>query len=149
VAGQKIKKSDGVASIELAPTNDFSVTLGERKAPGQVLVGFAAETENLEANARAKLASKNLDLIVANDVTQEGAGFDTDTNIDTLIPARGMPWRFRRCPNERSRTPYGTGYSRFALGNGERWSTESADRGSRRPAVIAHCVCLSRLVASL
>jgi phosphopantothenoylcysteine decarboxylase/phosphopantothenate--cysteine ligase len=88
-ASQKIKKGDGLAVIELAPTNDFSVTLGERKSPAQILVGFAAETKNLEANARAKLAGKNLDLIVANDVTKEGAGFDTDTNIVTLIPRVG------------------------------------------------------------
>jgi phosphopantothenoylcysteine decarboxylase/phosphopantothenate--cysteine ligase len=88
-AAQKIKKGDGLTMIELAPTNDFSVTLGERKAPGQVLVGFAAETENMEENARTKIAAKNLDLIVANDVTKEGAGFDADTNIVTLIPREG------------------------------------------------------------
>jgi len=91
IAKQKIKKSDSVAPIELAPTNDFSVTLGERKRPGQMLIGFAAETEKLEENARAKNSSKNLDLIVANDVTQEGAGFDADTNIVTLIPRGGEP----------------------------------------------------------
>jgi phosphopantothenoylcysteine decarboxylase/phosphopantothenate--cysteine ligase len=93
-AAQKIKKGDGLTVIELAPTNDFSVTLGERKSPGQILIGFAAETENLDSNARAKLARKNLDLIVANDVTKEGAGFDADTNIVTLIPHTGIATPF-------------------------------------------------------
>ena len=88
-AAHKIKKSEGPRQIALEPTNDFSVTLGQAKRPGQVLVGFAAETERLEENARAKLAAKNLDLIVANDVTRPGAGFDTDTNIVTLIAADG------------------------------------------------------------
>ena len=61
----------------------------ERKRPGQVLVGFAAETQDLLANAKRKLAGKNLDLIVANDVTAEGAGFGTDTNLVTLITREG------------------------------------------------------------
>ena len=64
--------------------------MGERKQPGQVLVGFAAETENVLENARGKLLSKRLDLIVANDVTAEGAGFGTDTNIVTLISHGGV-----------------------------------------------------------
>ena len=63
--------------------------LGERKQSGQVLVGFAAETQNVLENARGKLLSKHLDLIVANDVTAEGAGFGTDTNIVTLISHGG------------------------------------------------------------
>jgi phosphopantothenoylcysteine decarboxylase/phosphopantothenate--cysteine ligase len=59
--------------------------IAPRRRPGQVVVGFAAETENLLANATAKLHEKRLDLIVANDVLQEGAGFDVDTNIVTLV----------------------------------------------------------------
>ncbi len=91
IADQKIKKRGGLPAIELVPNNDFSVTLGQNKRIGQTIVGFAAETEHLIGNARKKIADKNLDFIVANDVTQEGAGFDTDTNIVTLIPARGEP----------------------------------------------------------
>jgi phosphopantothenoylcysteine decarboxylase/phosphopantothenate--cysteine ligase len=83
-AAQKIKKSGSVAAIELEPTVDFSILLGERKGPTQILVGFAAETENPEEHALAKLAAKNLDLIVLNDVTRPGAGFDVDTNIVTM-----------------------------------------------------------------
>jgi phosphopantothenoylcysteine decarboxylase/phosphopantothenate--cysteine ligase len=89
VAPQKLKKAEGVTSLALAATNDFSVTLGQRKRPGQTLVGFAAETENLADNARAKLSSKNLDLIVANDVTAPGAGFEVDTNVVTLLTPDG------------------------------------------------------------
>ena len=63
--------------------------IGARKQAGQLVVGFAAETEDLIANARRKLFSKHADLIVANDVTMEGAGFDVDTNIVTLVRAEG------------------------------------------------------------
>ena len=59
--------------------------MGEQKTKAQVLVGFAAETENMVENARRKLQSKNLDIVVANDVTAEGAGFGADTNIAVLI----------------------------------------------------------------
>jgi phosphopantothenoylcysteine decarboxylase/phosphopantothenate--cysteine ligase len=90
-AAQKIKKSGLMLSLELEPTVDFSLTLGAAKRPDQLLVGFAAETENLEAHARAKLERKNLDLIVLNDVTRPNAGFDVDTNIVTLIPRTGSP----------------------------------------------------------
>ena len=89
IAGQKMKKTDDPAALTLAPTLDILAELGRRKRPGQVLVGFAAETEDLLASARRKLASKNLTWIVANDVTQEGAGFDGDTNIVTLLGADG------------------------------------------------------------
>lgn len=92
VAEQKIKKSgDGTLTITLRPTEDILKTLGQQKRPGQILIGFAAETEKVTEHAEGKLASKNLDLIVANDVTQPGAGFDTDTNIVTLIPRTGSP----------------------------------------------------------
>lgn len=90
VAENKIKKADGEPlTLTLRPTEDVLRRLGQQKRPGQTLVGFAAETENLDAQARAKLSAKNLDLIVANDVTRPGAGFDTDTNIATLISASG------------------------------------------------------------
>ena len=92
VAAQKIKKSDAEGSelhLTLRPTPDILLHLGRAKRPGQILVGFAAETEALEANALSKLRAKNLDLIVANDVSRDGAGFDVDTNIVTLIGADG------------------------------------------------------------
>ena len=88
-APHKLKKSGDSLRLELLPTHDFSITLGERKHAKQILIGFAAETENLEVHARAKLLRKNLDLIVLNDVTRAGAGFDVDTNIVTLIPREG------------------------------------------------------------
>jgi len=81
----KIKKQDGTPAITLEPTPDILALLAARRKPGQVVVGFAAETENLLAHAAAKLREKHLDLIVANDVSQEGAGFDSDTNIVTLL----------------------------------------------------------------
>ncbi len=89
-AGEKIKKTGGdVPEIALEKTHDFLVDLGERKPAGQVLVGFAAETENLLENARGKLTRKNLDLIVANDVSAPGAGFAHDTNKVTVVFADG------------------------------------------------------------
>ena len=98
-AGQKIKKHGGDAlTLALRPTPDILKHLGEHKPPGQVLVGFAAETQDVEANARKKLAAKNLDLIVANDVTQEGAGFDGDTNIVSLISRGDGEGATRRLP---------------------------------------------------
>ena len=91
VAPQKLKKSaeeEGageIRTLRLRQTTHILATLAARKRPGQIVVGFAAETENLLTNALAKLRSRNLDLVVANDVTQAGAGFDTDTNIVTLL----------------------------------------------------------------
>lgn len=76
--------------VELVENPDIAAAVGAAKRPGQTLVGFAAETEHLHANARKKLAKKNLDLIVANDVSQPGAGFNVDTNIATLITRDGM-----------------------------------------------------------
>ena len=91
VAPQKIKKAHGVRAIELAQTIDFSLTLGEQKTPGQTLVGFAAETEKMEEHALAKLRSKNLDLLIANDITRPGAGFEVDTNIVTFYRPDAAP----------------------------------------------------------
>jgi phosphopantothenoylcysteine decarboxylase/phosphopantothenate--cysteine ligase len=88
-ADHKIKKDDHLPEIILEPTHDFLVDLGERKPPGQVLVGFAAETENLVANARAKLERKRLDLIVANDVAAPGVGFEHDTNAVVIVAPDG------------------------------------------------------------
>ena len=88
-AAQKIKKEEETLVIELEKNPDILLELGRRKKPGQLLVGFAAETENLLIHARQKLAEKNLDLLVANDVTQPGAGFDEDTNIVKLIYRNG------------------------------------------------------------
>jgi len=84
VAGQKIKKSDDDWSIELVRNPDILYELGQKKEH-QVLVGFAAETQNLMEYAKKKLDKKNLDFIVANDVTMSGAGFQGETNIARLV----------------------------------------------------------------
>ncbi|MED3850350.1 bifunctional phosphopantothenoylcysteine decarboxylase/phosphopantothenate--cysteine ligase CoaBC [Priestia megaterium] len=88
VFDQKMKKQPGEAVLELERTTDILRTLGERKEH-QLLVGFAAETEQVDEYAQKKLASKNLDMIVANNVMTEGAGFGTDTNIVTLYKRSG------------------------------------------------------------
>ena len=85
-AGQKIKKAEGDISIKLVKNPDILAELGKATSkPGRVLVGFAAETENVIDNARGKIARKNLDMIVVNDVTRSDAGFDVDTNQVTFI----------------------------------------------------------------
>ena len=89
-AAGKIKKDAGTPTIELEPTPDILAGLGSRKRSGQVLVGFAAETDDLVAHAAAKLQRKNLDLIVANDVSAPGVGFQHDTNAVTLLAAGGL-----------------------------------------------------------
>ncbi len=89
-APSKIKKwQDGVPEVVMEPTVDILAELGRHRRPGQVLVGFAAETDDVRDNAVAKLTSKGLDLIVANDVTAAGAGFEHDTNRVVLITADG------------------------------------------------------------
>ena len=85
---QKMKKKDGGLVIELERTKDILKALGERKTK-QVLVGFAAETQHVEDYAKQKLEKKNLDLIVANNITAEGAGFGTETNIVTVFHRDG------------------------------------------------------------
>jgi phosphopantothenoylcysteine decarboxylase / phosphopantothenate---cysteine ligase len=85
----KIHKTDGVPDLVLEPTPDILAELGRRRRPGQVLVGFAAETEQLAERARAKLTAKGVDLMVANDVTAADVGFDHDTNAVTLLGADG------------------------------------------------------------
>ena len=90
IADQKIKKQSGEPfTLTLVENPDIAKAVGQHKQPGQILVGFAAETQNVLANAQSKLEKKNLDLIVANDVTAEGAGFGVDTNIVTLITRSG------------------------------------------------------------
>ena len=89
VADQKIKKSDDYMSIELKRTTDILAWLGANKKPNQKVCGFAMETENLLENATAKLAKKNADMIVANSIATEGAGFGVDTNVATLITSDG------------------------------------------------------------
>ena len=85
VAANKIKKNDEELVLVLEKNPDILLELGRRKTEHQVLVGFAAETQNLLEYAKAKLTKKNLDFIVANDVTEKGAGFNTDTNLIKLL----------------------------------------------------------------
>lgn len=84
VAG-KVKKQDGVPELKLEPTRDILGEIAERRRADQLAVGFAAETECVVENAAAKVRAKRLDMMVANDVTQEGAGFEAETNIVTLV----------------------------------------------------------------
>ncbi len=87
---QKIKKKAGDNVLELARTTDIIGTLSGRKQPGQFLCGFSMETEHMLENSRAKLQKKNLDMIVANNLRTEGAGFGTETNVVTLIREDGQ-----------------------------------------------------------
>ena len=85
IAEDKIKKTEGAMSLELEKTDDILQYLGEHKQEKQFLCGFSMETENLVENSRKKLLKKNLDMIVANNLKEEGAGFQGDTNVVTLI----------------------------------------------------------------
>ena len=85
VAAQKIKKSDGLAVLELERTRDILAWLGTHRRPGQTLCGFSMETTDLIAHSRRKLVAKGIDLIVANDLFTPGAGFGVDTNVVTII----------------------------------------------------------------
>lgn len=87
-ATQKIKRGKGTLELRLEPNPDILKELGVRK-DGKLLVGFAAETEELLANARKKLREKNLDMVVANNVAEAGSGFDGDTNIATIVDRTG------------------------------------------------------------
>ena len=84
---EKTKKKDGDMAIELERTDDILKWLGEHKKDSQFLCGFSMETEHMLENSRAKLAKKNADMIVANNLKVAGAGFGTDTNVVTLITA--------------------------------------------------------------
>ncbi|MDW2799009.1 bifunctional phosphopantothenoylcysteine decarboxylase/phosphopantothenate--cysteine ligase CoaBC [Clostridium boliviensis] len=85
VNAEKTKKKDGDLSLELERTEDILKWLGEHKQKGQVLCGFSMETENMLENSREKLKRKKIDMIVANNLKVEGAGFGTDTNVVTII----------------------------------------------------------------
>ncbi|MGH9136257.1 MAG: bifunctional phosphopantothenoylcysteine decarboxylase/phosphopantothenate--cysteine ligase CoaBC [Acidimicrobiales bacterium] len=86
-ATRKIKKASGVPELTLEPTVDILAALGERKRPGQTIVGFAAETDDVVANAAEKLAKKGADLVVANDVGAPDVGFEHDTNEVVIVSA--------------------------------------------------------------
>ncbi len=86
---EKIKKREGDLSLALERTDDIIGYLGQHKPKGQFLCGFSMETENLIENSRAKLLKKNLDMVAANSLKVEGAGFGTDTNVITLITRDG------------------------------------------------------------
>lgn len=85
VQAGKIKKRQGLPVLRLEPTRDILAEMALRRRPEQIVVGFAAETDQVLSNAAAKLHEKHLDLVVANDVSQQGAGFDVDTNIVTIL----------------------------------------------------------------
>ena len=89
IAEEKIKKNDGDLSIALKRTDDILLELGRKKKPGQVLIGFAMETENLLENATKKLEAKNADYIIANSLREKGAGFGVDTNVVTILSRVG------------------------------------------------------------
>ena len=85
VSEEKVKKSEGEMSLELEKTDDILLYLGQNKKEGQFLCGFSMETQNLAENSRKKLEKKNLDMVAANNLKVEGAGFQGDTNCMTLI----------------------------------------------------------------
>jgi len=93
-ATQKHKKNSDGITVELVPTVDVLKTLGTRKRAGQIVVGFAAETDQIESYARAKLVEKNLDWIVANDVSRPGIGFNAEENAVLLIGRSGTAESF-------------------------------------------------------
>lgn len=90
VSDEKIKKNDGDLSLPMRRTTDILAYLGEHRKPGQFICGFSMETENLVENSKKKLQKKNADLIVANNLRDEGAGFGTDTNVVTLVMEEGI-----------------------------------------------------------
>lgn len=91
---KKVKRGAGTWSIELEPTRDIAAALGKRKKAGQLMVGFALETDNELEHARQKLEKKNLDLVVLNSMQDPGAGFGTDTNQVTMIDSQGKIEKF-------------------------------------------------------
>jgi phosphopantothenoylcysteine decarboxylase/phosphopantothenate--cysteine ligase len=94
VAGQKIKKTDSDLSLTLTKTHDIAAELGKLKTNGQLIVGFALETENEKANAEKKIAAKNFDLIVLNSLNDKGAGFGYDTNKISIINKKNQVKEF-------------------------------------------------------
>jgi phosphopantothenoylcysteine decarboxylase/phosphopantothenate--cysteine ligase len=98
VASEKLKKSAGLLRMTLVPTVDILKTLSERKRPGQVVVGFAAETRDIEDYARRKLVEKKLDWIVANDVSRPGVGMNANSNTVVLLGRNGERMAFGPAP---------------------------------------------------
>ena len=100
IADSKIKKDGGPPEVVLEQTVDILADLGARKQPGQIIVGFAAETDDLLANAKQKLERKKIDLIVANDVSAPEVGFAHETNEVTILETNGcvthIPLRTKR-----------------------------------------------------
>jgi phosphopantothenoylcysteine decarboxylase/phosphopantothenate--cysteine ligase len=96
ISGSVISNQKSEFVLRLKPTVDIAATLGQSLRPGQVLVGFAAETQRVEANARGKLERKNFDMIVANDVSQPGVGFGSDRNEVIIVGRDGSVERPRR-----------------------------------------------------
>ena len=94
IADQKIKKADNNLTITLEATPDIAKSLGQKKSPRQVLVGFALETENGLQNAEDKLKKKNLDFVVLNNANEASAGFNCDTNHVTIITSGGEKIEF-------------------------------------------------------
>lgn len=90
VSDEKIKKKDGDLPLPMKRTTDILAFLGEHRKPGQFICGFSMETENLVENSKKKLQKKNADLIVANNLRDEGAGFGSDTNVVTLVMEEGI-----------------------------------------------------------
>ena len=88
-AETKLSKEDGIPELVLEPTPDILAGLVRRRAPGQVIIGFAAETHDAVERGRRKLESKGADLLVVNDVSAPGAGFDHDTNAVVILDADG------------------------------------------------------------
>ena len=99
-AQEKIKKDASNLNVELIKTKDILKTLGEKKYTGQLLVGFALETNNEKENALNKLTSKNADLIVLNSLNDEGAGFGHDTNKITIFEKGGKEISYERKPKQ-------------------------------------------------
>jgi phosphopantothenoylcysteine decarboxylase/phosphopantothenate--cysteine ligase len=97
-AGQKMKRGKETITLELEPTLDILAMVAGGNKEFRFVVGFAAETENVAENARKKLVAKQADLMVANDVSEEGAGFDVDTNIVTLFSADGRDLALPKLP---------------------------------------------------
>jgi len=95
---EKIKKQKGPTGLRLKPTRDILGEIARRRRAGQLVVGFAAETDHVLENAAQKLKAKRLDLMVANDVTQEGAGFDVDTNVVSLLFPDGRAKPLEKMP---------------------------------------------------
>ena len=99
-ARTKLKKTEGNLFLELERTEDIALSLGKRKRGNQILVGFAAETDDLEANALKKMKAKNFDWIAANEVGRPGRGFASDNNAITLYASDGRRFNLELKPKK-------------------------------------------------